>query len=161
MKQSGIWLCLALSLLLHLALFIAPGWQLSDESEEPMLLEAHLAARGCGPEIVISDERAELLETGGGLKKAHALLGDDPVFVANIDSVWIDRGDALADLVRLWNPETMDAVLLLARREGSPQCPECGAPMRKRTAKSGKNQGKPFWGCSGYPKCNGVREVEK
>ena len=57
-------------------------------------LEAHLAARGRGPQIVISDERAELLETGGGLKKARALLGDDPVFVANIDSVWIDRGDA-------------------------------------------------------------------
>ncbi len=82
-------------------------------------LEAHLAARGRSPGIVISDERAELLETGGGLKKAHPLLGEDPVFVANIDSVWIDRGDALADLVRLWNPETMDAALLLARREGS------------------------------------------
>jgi len=82
-------------------------------------LEAHLAARGRGPDILISDERAELLETGGGLKKARPLLGDDPVFVANIDSVWIDRGDALGDLVRLWNPETMDAALLLARREGA------------------------------------------
>ena len=82
-------------------------------------LETHLAARGRAPEIVISDERAELLETGGGLKKAHPLLGDEPVFVANIDSVWIDRGDALADLVRLWNPDTMDAALSLARREGS------------------------------------------
>ena len=82
-------------------------------------LEAHLAARGRGPRIIISDERAELLETGGGLKKAHPLLGDDPVFVANIDSVWIDRDDALTDLIRLWNPDTMDAALLLARREGS------------------------------------------
>lgn len=82
-------------------------------------LEQHLAARGRGPQIVISDERAELLETGGGLKKARPLLGDDPVFVANIDSVWIDDGDALGDLVRLWDPETMDAALLLARREGS------------------------------------------
>lgn len=82
-------------------------------------LEAHLKARGRGPEIVISDERAELLETGGGLKKARPLLGDDPVFVANIDSVWIDRGDALADLIRLWDPARMDAALLLARREGS------------------------------------------
>ncbi|WP_376752012.1 N-acetylmuramate alpha-1-phosphate uridylyltransferase MurU [Brevundimonas nasdae] len=82
-------------------------------------LEQHLAARGRGPQIVISDERAELLETGGGLKKARPLLGDDPVFVANIDSVWIDHGDALGDLVRLWDPETMDAALLLARREGS------------------------------------------
>ena len=81
-------------------------------------LEAHLADR-TRPAVVISDERAELLETGGGLKKAQPLLGDDPVFVANIDSVWIDRGDALGDLARLWNPDRMDAALLLARREGS------------------------------------------
>ena len=86
-------------------------------------LESHLAARADGPEILISDERAELLETGGGLKKAAALLGTDPVFVANIDSVWTDNsvpGDtALNQLARMWNPSIMDAVLLLARREGS------------------------------------------
>jgi MurNAc alpha-1-phosphate uridylyltransferase len=82
-------------------------------------LEDHLAARGRGPEITISDERAELLETGGGLKKALPLLGDAPVFVANIDSVWTDRGDALAELAALWDPERMDAALLLARREGA------------------------------------------
>ena len=82
-------------------------------------LESHLAARGRGPEIVISDERETLLETGGGLKKAAPLLGDDPVFVANIDSVWLDRGDALNQLARLWNPSIMDAALLLARRDGS------------------------------------------
>lgn len=82
-------------------------------------LEAHLAARGRAPEITISDERAELLETGGGLKKAIPLLGADPVFVANIDSVWTDRGDALAELAALWDPERMDAALLLARREGA------------------------------------------
>lgn len=82
-------------------------------------LEGHLKARGRGPDIAISDERAELLETGGGLKEARPLLGDDPVFVANIDSVWTDRGDALGDLARLWNADTMDAALLLARREGS------------------------------------------
>jgi len=81
-------------------------------------LESHLAGR-TSPAVVISDERTELLETGGGLKKAAPLLGPDPVFVANIDSVWIDRGDALGDLVRLWDPARMDAALLLARREGS------------------------------------------
>ncbi|RZJ30568.1 MAG: nucleotidyltransferase family protein [Brevundimonas sp.] len=43
-------------------------------------LESHLAARGRGPDIVISDERETLLETGGGLKKAAPLLGADPVF---------------------------------------------------------------------------------
>ncbi|WP_269515577.1 N-acetylmuramate alpha-1-phosphate uridylyltransferase MurU [Brevundimonas subvibrioides] len=85
-------------------------------------LEAHLAARGRGPEIAISDERETLLETGGGLKKARPLLGDGAVFVANIDSVWTDgaAGATWADeLVRLWDPATMDACLLLARREGS------------------------------------------
>ncbi|PZO37109.1 MAG: mannose-1-phosphate guanylyltransferase [Alphaproteobacteria bacterium] len=81
-------------------------------------LEGHLADRQ-RPAITISDERAELLETGGGLKKAAPLLGTEPVFVANIDSVWVDRGDALGDLARLWDPGRMDAVLLLARREGS------------------------------------------
>ena len=81
-------------------------------------LEAHLKRRD-DLQIVISDERAELLETGGGLKAARALVGEDPIWVANIDSLWIDRGDALGDLVRLWDPERMDAALLLARREGS------------------------------------------
>ena len=86
-------------------------------------LERHLAARGRGPAIIISDERAELLETGGGLKKAAPLLGDDPVYVANIDSVWTENAPggsgSLDQLARLWNPSIMDAVLLLARREGS------------------------------------------
>lgn len=81
-------------------------------------LEGHLVGR-TAPRILISDERAELLETGGGLKKARSLLGEAPVFVANIDSVWIDRGDALGDLIRLWDPDRMDAALLLARREGA------------------------------------------
>jgi MurNAc alpha-1-phosphate uridylyltransferase len=85
-------------------------------------LEAHLAARGGGPAIAISDEREALLETGGGLKKARPLLGDDPVFVANIDSVWTDGVGSAGwadELVRLWDPAQMDACLLLARREGS------------------------------------------
>ena len=81
-------------------------------------LQNHLAARK-DVEIVISDERAELLETGGGLKHARALVGDAPVWVANIDSVWLDEGDALGALARAWDPERMDALLLLARREGS------------------------------------------
>ncbi len=81
-------------------------------------LEQHLSKRE-DIRIVISDEREALLETGGGLKKARPLLGDDPVFVANIDSVWIDRGNALSDLIALWDETRMDAALLLARREGS------------------------------------------
>jgi len=43
----------------------------------------------------------------------------------------------------------------------APLCPECGKPMRTRTAKAGKNVGQPFWGCTGYPECKGLREVQK
>ncbi len=37
-----------------------------------------------------------------------------------------------------------------------PDCPQCAKPMALRTAKSGKNAGKQFWGCTGYPDCKGV-----
>jgi MurNAc alpha-1-phosphate uridylyltransferase len=77
-------------------------------------LEAHLARRSRPPTIVISDERDDLLETGGGLKKARVLLGEAPVFVANIDSVWIEHGaPALPALAQAWDPAAMDVCLLL------------------------------------------------
>jgi len=37
-----------------------------------------------------------------------------------------------------------------------PNCPLCGKPGVLRTAKSGKNAGRQFWGCSDYPNCKGV-----
>lgn len=41
-----------------------------------------------------------------------------------------------------------------------PRCPKCGSEMILRTAKRGNNQGEKFWGCSGYPKCRGILNVE-
>jgi restriction system protein len=38
-------------------------------------------------------------------------------------------------------------------------CPKCGRPMALRTARRGDNQGKQFWGCTGYPKCRTVRQI--
>jgi len=40
-----------------------------------------------------------------------------------------------------------------------PLCPQCGKPTVLRTAKSGKNAGKQFWGCTGYPDCKGIVPV--
>lgn len=78
------------------------------------LLEAHVKKRR-DIEIVISDERALLMETGGGVKQARALLGDAPILVSNIDSVWEEpAGSALARLARGFDPERMGARLLLA-----------------------------------------------
>jgi N-acetyl-alpha-D-muramate 1-phosphate uridylyltransferase len=78
---------------------------------------AHLANRHGAPRIHISDETDQLLETGGGLVKAAALLGADPVFVANIDAFWVDESGAeLARLADGFDARVMDFRLLLARK---------------------------------------------
>jgi MurNAc alpha-1-phosphate uridylyltransferase len=78
------------------------------------LMEAHLRPRQW-PKVVISDERAELLDTGGGVKKALPLIGDEPFVLLNSDSLWIDGPEAnLPRLMRAWSPHDTDILLLLA-----------------------------------------------
>ncbi len=80
-------------------------------------LEAHLGQRS-DVEILISDERTALLETGGGVKKARALLGEEPIWVANCDYVWTEsEAPALGRLADAWTPETMDACLIVVPKE--------------------------------------------
>lgn len=77
-------------------------------------LEEHLK-RLSAPKIVISDERDELLDTGGGVRKARPLLGDDPIITFNSDSVWIEgRRPTLTRMMETWDPTTMDALLMIA-----------------------------------------------
>jgi MurNAc alpha-1-phosphate uridylyltransferase len=78
------------------------------------ILTRHLASRRV-PEIVISDERAELLETGGGVVKALPLLGPQPFFHVNSDTIWVDGvRPNLSVLAETFDPARMDALLLLA-----------------------------------------------
>ncbi|MBA1155429.1 nucleotidyltransferase family protein [Microvirga mediterraneensis] len=78
------------------------------------MLEAHLRTRE-RPRIVISDERGELLETGGGVKKALPLLGSEPFITFNSDSLWIEGEEPnLKRLVAAWDPERMDILMLVA-----------------------------------------------
>ena len=66
------------------------------------------------PQVIFSDERAEILDTGGGIAKALPLLGEQPFFVLNSDSFWIDgKVPALSRLRGAWNDATMDCLLLL------------------------------------------------
>ncbi|MFY9640143.1 MAG: nucleotidyltransferase family protein [Rhodomicrobium sp.] len=82
-------------------------------------IEAHLKTRAA-PEIVISDEREAILETGGGVLKALPLFGGDPFMVHNSDSVWTEGTRSNLRLVMdAWQPERMSALLLLARRDSS------------------------------------------
>jgi len=77
-------------------------------------LEAHLATRGQGLEVVISDERKLLMETGGGLVKAAPLIDCDPFLALNSDNLWIDGpADTIKLLASQWDDSKMDALLLL------------------------------------------------
>jgi MurNAc alpha-1-phosphate uridylyltransferase len=77
-------------------------------------IESHLAGRR-RPRIVISDERAELLGTGGGVVKMLDKIGDDPFFYMNSDTLWIEGVKSnLYRLAQVFDPARMDALLLLA-----------------------------------------------
>jgi MurNAc alpha-1-phosphate uridylyltransferase len=77
-------------------------------------LEAHLMSRDHGLEVVISDERGLLMETGGGLVQAEPLIDTDPFLALNSDNLWVDGpADTLRLLASQWDGERMDALLLL------------------------------------------------
>jgi MurNAc alpha-1-phosphate uridylyltransferase len=77
-------------------------------------IERHLKGR-TRPKILISDERGELLDTGGGVVRALKLLGDRPFFHINSDTIWIEGVTPnLGRLAAMFDPAEMDAVVLLA-----------------------------------------------
>lgn len=96
---------------------------------------------------------------------------------ASLEELLLDFEDFLRHRhLRQWSPDSPEAravreVPFRFRKDRSglsdqsdptdriPHCPRCGKPMVLRTAKSGKNPGQQFWGCSDYPQCKGVVEL--
>jgi N-acetyl-alpha-D-muramate 1-phosphate uridylyltransferase len=77
-------------------------------------IERHLNGRQ-HPPVTISDERDRLLDTGGGIVKSLAALGDEPFFLVNADTIWIEGvRPNLERLAAAFDPATMDGLLLLA-----------------------------------------------
>ena len=73
------------------------------------------AGQQTDPSVVLSDERDELLDTGGGVVKALDKLGKEPFFVFNSDSFWVDGPvPALERMRQAWDGSRMDCLLLLA-----------------------------------------------
>jgi len=96
------------------------------------------------PQVTISDERAELLETGGGMVKALPLIGSDPFFSLNSDNIWLDGPqNVFAQLSENWDAERMDALLLLVpharalnyRGKGDFHLDPIGRVSRRRTGR--------------------------
>ncbi|EPG0367904.1 nuclease-related domain-containing protein [Photobacterium damselae] len=48
---------------------------------------------------------------------------------------------------------------IVASKVSSNQCPRCGSEMVLRETKRGENIGKQFWGCSTFPKCRAVKQL--
>lgn len=82
----------------------------------PNMMRDWLASEA--PDVLISYE-ADLLETGGGLKRALPLLGDGPVLTLNSDMVWTGR-NPLTRLISVWDAERMDGLLCLVPRADAP-----------------------------------------
>ncbi|HOF62393.1 MAG TPA: four helix bundle suffix domain-containing protein [Candidatus Latescibacteria bacterium] len=108
---------------------------------------------------------------------AEWLEHEDPYVAANAIIVIINRAAsllfrqmerAMADFEREGGFRERMTRLRIEQREAlkaaeppPPSCPACGKPMTRRKAKTGPNAGKPFWGCTGYPACKAVQEVEQ
>ena len=74
----------------------------------------HVASRK-RPRVIISDERDQVLGTGGGIVKALPLLGHAPFFLVNADTMWIDGvRPNLARLAETFDTASMDILMLMA-----------------------------------------------
>ena len=77
------------------------------------MLRDHLVSRQ-EPEVAISDESDQLLDTGGGVARALEHFDGRPFFVLNADVLWLDgRANTLSRLAQRWSDEEMDALLLM------------------------------------------------
>lgn len=73
----------------------------------PDVLADHLSPQG----VKLSWEQPDILDTGGGLRKALPLLGNDPVITMNTDAIW-SGPNPVKLLLNAWNPATMDGLMM-------------------------------------------------
>lgn len=80
-------------------------------------IELHILRRQ-NPICIVSDERKELLDSGGGVKKAANGFGESPFFILNADSFWVDgEHDNLDQMIEVWNPDKTDMLLMVCAKE--------------------------------------------
>lgn len=114
----------------------------------PDQVEAHLARHAADFDVAISDERALLRDTGGGLVQARDLIDGDPFLCVNADNWWTDGCDnALDRLARAWDPERMDVLMLVVpfERAGNTQgMGDFDLDDRGRLSRDGPKQARPY-----------------
>ncbi len=81
-------------------------------------MREHLAARAA-PQVILSDETDQLLDTGGGIARALPHLGGEPFLAVNSDVLWRADADPLSALAGSWDGEAMDALMLMVPVAGA------------------------------------------
>ena len=99
------------------------------------------------------------------------VAGDDAAMVTSInmqssneqlinDEVFITPFEVLESKPKLNEPSIIESVYTQVASDNIPACPRCHSEMIKRTAKKGARQGQTFFGCSQFPKCRGLVNIE-
>ncbi len=101
------------------------AWYLADQ------ISLHAGTYAGDPTLSVAVSREPdtgRLETAGAAVWARDLLGEGPFLAINGDSLWLDgpSGSALRRLVDAFDPERMDALLLLLPRLGADHLPGPG-----------------------------------
>ncbi len=127
--------------------------------DAPYLFSLHL--------IAMRKRFAPWLENGDALTAANAILviiqRAESLLVKQMEKLggtFLEEGGFRERMTRLRMEQRDAAQTAKASEPPPPACPACGKPMTLRKAKSGPNAGKPFWGCSGYPACKAIQDVE-
>ena len=93
----------------------------------------------------------------GGFVVASGAFTDDAKAFAEGRSIRLVDARRLRAMIGSVSPASQRPRLVEGMGEEARVCPRCGSTMVERTAKSGTNAGKKFWGCSRFPACRGIR----
>ncbi|EPG4103800.1 MULTISPECIES: DNA topoisomerase III [Pseudomonas aeruginosa group] len=146
---------------------------------DPRLKQKLKDTVGIGTEATRANIISGLLTRGYLMKKGRAIRASDAAFTLidavptaiadpGTTAVWeqaldmIEAGQLTLDVFigkqATWISQLIaqyGSTSLSIKVPHGPPCPQCGAPTRQRTGKSG-----PFWSCSRYPDCKGTLPVE-
>ena len=131
---------------------LVAGWQLESHGDwaDPL--------HESGVYLLAQQRRLAPFTDAGAIPAANTLLILCKRTVVMLSRLLKHQGEAF--VANGGFRERMAQARIESRDGPAPVCPECGSPMRKRTARSGPNAGKPFWGCSRWPDCSGRLAAE-
>ena len=144
----------------HHAVMALPLDELTATADVPHAFSVHLIAmrKRFAPYLENEDLAAAANAILVVIQRAESLLFKQ---IEKLGGTFLDEGGFKERMTRLRVEQRAALAAAKAAEPPPPACPACGKPMTLRRAKSGPNSGKKFWGCSGYPTCKAIQELEE